>query len=214
MNTTTLQILTGPAGQIDIRLDSPANTPIGIVWLGHPHPLFGGTRDNKVVQTLNRAFLSLGYCTVLPNFRGVGKSDGTFDNGIGELQDAILTLRWMQQQWQLPLVLAGFSFGSVIAAQLNAHCQTEQLKVDQIVLVGTAVGRWSVPPVAPTSLIIHGQLDDVITLAQVEQWAWPLGINVSVIADTGHFFHGKLNQLKNLVFKHWGRSDLVVPEQA
>jgi uncharacterized protein len=211
MNTTRLHTLDGQAGLIDLRIDTPPQAPIGTAWIGHPHPLFGGARDNKVVQTLNRALLSLGYQTVMPNFRGVGLSGGAFDNGVGELQDALLTIEYLRQQNDLPLVLAGFSFGSVIAALLNEQLPLEA--VAKVILVGTAVSRWRVPKVAPSSLVIHGSQDEVIPLADVLQWAQPIGVSVTVIDQASHFFHGALNQLKNHVFDHWGRIDLRVPEQ-
>jgi uncharacterized protein len=213
LNTSQTLLLDGPAGKIDLRIDTPAQAPLGVAWLGHPHPLFGGTRDNKVVQTVNRALLTLGYRTVMPNFRGVGQSEGSFDNGVGELQDALFTAQWIAQQWPGPLVLAGFSFGSAIAAMLSQTLLSHSAQsVEQTVLIGTAVTRWSVPPVAPNSLVIHGSEDDVIPLSDVLAWAQPIGVTVSVIDEAGHFFHGRLNQLKNRLFDHWNRPDLRVPE--
>ncbi len=208
MNTTQLHLLAGAAGKIDIRVDTPEQ-PIGMAWLGHPHPLFGGTRDNKVVQTVNRALLALGYITVMPNFRGVGQSESVFDNGVGELADAVLTLQWMTQQFKRPLVLAGFSFGSVIAAQLAS---TQAQPPEHTVLIGTAVTRWSVPPITSNSLVIHGARDDVIPLTDVLAWAHTTGVKVCVIENAGHFFHGHLIELKNRLFEHWGRNDLLAPE--
>ncbi len=236
-------LLKGAAGDIDLLVETPFNEaegetateaikdfkPKGIAWIGHPHPLFGGTRDNKVVQTMARALLALGYQVLRQNFRGVGASGGSFDQGEGETADAQIVLDWARKQHpELPIVLAGFSFGSVVAARLaqdlnaitrdivqtnNQGTAHSVVQIEHIVLVGTAVTRWNVPPVPQSSLIIHGAQDDVIPLAAVQDWASQHELSVIVIEGTGHFFHGQLNRLKNLVFTHWHRNDLLVDEK-
>jgi uncharacterized protein len=225
---STQWLLEGAEGSIDLLVEEPVDTElIGIAWVGHPHPLFGGTRDNKVVQTMARALLALGYQVLRQNFRGVGKSIGAFDNGVGETADALQVLDWAcAQRPKLPVVIAGFSFGSLVAAnmaqiltQKTASGILPQIEtsasptIEQIVLVGTAVTRWTVPPVPQTSLIIHGAQDDVIPLADVQTWAEQHQLKLTVIESTGHFFHGQLNRLKNLMFAHWQRLDLRVDEQ-
>jgi uncharacterized protein len=220
---STKFILDGSAGPIDLLVEDPVGVePKGIAWVGHPHPLFGGTRDNKVVQTIARALLALGYQVLRQNFRGVGKSGGAFDHGTGETTDAMQVLNWAKaKQPNLPIVIAGFSFGSLVAANMvQILSQNNDLKlainpstpIEQIILVGTAVTRWNVPPVPQTSLIVHGALDDVIPLVDVQKWASEHQLKLTVIEATGHFFHGQLNRLKNLIFEHWKRPDLRVDE--
>jgi uncharacterized protein len=225
--TSTKIILEGVSGAIDLLVEEPdGDEPKGIAWVGHPHPLFGGTRDNKVVQSMARALLALGYQVLRQNFRGVGASGGAFDHGTGETADALQVLNWARaKQPNLPIVVCGFSFGSVVAANLvqiltqhdepiinlNSALIASPI-IEKIVLVGTAVTRWTVPPVPQTSLIIHGAQDDVIPLAEVQVWAEKHQLKVAVIESTGHFFHGQLNRLKNLMFEHWQRPDLRVDE--
>jgi uncharacterized protein len=229
--TSTIILLEGASGAIDLLVEAPVgDEPKGIAWVGHPHPLFGGTRDNKVVQTMARALLALGYQVLRQNFRGVGASGGAFDHGAGETTDALQVLNWARtKQPNLPIVVTGFSFGSVVAANLvQTFSQNDEAKrdlnsasnlaliaspiIEHIVLVGTAVTRWTVPPVPQTSLIIHGAQDDVIPLAAVQAWADKHQLNLTVVESTGHFFHGQLNRLKNLMFDHWQRPDLRVEE--
>jgi uncharacterized protein len=208
-------LLDGAAGPIDLLIEDPVGMELkGIAWVGHPHPLFSGTRDNKVVQTMARALLALGYQVLRQNFRGVGQSAGTFDHGIGETADAMLVLESARAKHpDLPIVIAGFSFGSVVAANMAQELGKADLPaIDQIILIGTAVTRWTVPPVPHTTLIIHGELDDVIPLAAVQEWTAKHQLSLTVIESTGHFFHGKLNRLKNLIFEHWHRPDLRVDE--
>lgn len=219
MNPARTVQIEGQAGVIDLLVEeqgSPTDPSGGLAWIGHPHPLFGGTRDNKVVQTLAKAFQTLGYSTIRPNFRGVGQSQGVFDNALGETDDALLTIQWAQKHLQTltanpkPLVLAGFSFGSVVAARVYERYIKETTIAPQMVLVGTATSRWAVPCVPPDSLIIHCDDDDVIPLTSVLSWASQNELTVQVLSGGGHFFHGKLNHLKNLVFTHWHRPDLLV----
>jgi uncharacterized protein len=209
----------GQAGIIDVLIEgqgTPSSPHRGIAWIGHPHPLYGGTRDNKVVQTLAKAFQTLGYCTLRPNFRGVGNSQGSFDNALGETDDALQTIRWAQHNLHASTaeptewVLAGFSFGSVVAARVHARHFLDATIKQQMVLIGTATSRWEVPPVPPDSLIVHCDDDDVIPLSSIMPWATQNELAVQVLSGGGHFFHGKLNHLKNLVYTHWHRPDLLV----
>ncbi len=216
---TQIEIIAGPVGDIELALDS-ANSELsdnasqGIAIIGHPHPLFGGTRDNKVVQTMSRALCDLGYLCIRPNFRGVGKTQGVHDHGVGETLDMRAVYDWVGIKFPLrfkqPVVLAGFSFGSFVVAQLNQQLPTGA--VERMVMVGTAAGKWPMPHVPSNSLIIHGDQDDVIELSAVMLWANAQTLPVHVIAETGHFFHGKLNQLKNLIYTTWQRQDLVIAE--
>ena len=197
--------LTGPAGKMECLLDLPDAPPKGIALVAHPHPLYGGTMENKVAQTLARTFTSLGYATARFNFRGVGESEGVHDNGIGEFDDMAAMMAYMQEQYPgLPVALSGFSFGTFVQARFQQRLIAEGHPAQRLVLVGTAAGKWDVPEVPKDTILIHGELDDTITLQQVFDWARPQDIPVIVIPGADHFFHRKLGHIKNLVVEMWG----------
>ncbi|MBN8492595.1 MAG: alpha/beta fold hydrolase [Burkholderiales bacterium] len=198
MNAQTRRLkLAGPAGDIEGAIDTPAGTVRGLALVCHPHPLHGGTMDNKVVQTLARALVQRGYEAVRFNFRGVGASAGAWDEGRGETADALAVLAACRQPGQA-LVLAGFSFGAYIAARVAASLPAEQA-AERLVLVGPAASRFDMPAVPAGTLVIHGEADDVVPLADVLAWARPLSQPVTVVPGAGHFFHGQLPLLKTLV---------------
>jgi len=198
--------LTGRAGKMECLLDEPEGQPRGIALVAHPHPLYGGTMDNKVAQTLARTFVGLGYATARFNFRGVGESEGTYDDGRGEVDDMEVMLEHMLKEYPgLPFTLSGFSFGTFVQAQLQQRLEAQGRAAERLVLVGTAAGKWPMPPVPPDTILIHGELDDTITLTQVFDWARPLDIPVTVIPGADHFFHRKLVHIKNLVAQMWRR---------
>jgi uncharacterized protein len=192
---TRRETVAGPAGRLECAVDEPAGAPRGIALIAHPHPLFGGTLDNKVVQTLARAFVELGYTAWRPNFRGVGASEGHHDEGRGEVDDLAAVLAHAQAARP---VLAGFSFGAAMAAKLAARVQCERM-----VLVGTAVTNQAVPPVPAGTLVIHGEADETIPLAAVLDWARPQDLPVLVVPGADHFFHRKLPALKLAVTANW-----------
>jgi len=195
----------GLAGQIELALDLPAEPSKGVVVIAHPHPLFGGTMDNKVVQTLARAFTQCGWTAVRFNFRGVGASAGTHDNGLGELDDLLAVVRHAAPSGRL--ALAGFSFGAFVTANAFAQLHTER-EVDALVLVGVAASRFSVAPIPAEAhaktLVIHGEQDDTVPLSAALDWARPQILPVTVVPGVGHFFHGQLPLLKSLVVRHLG----------
>ena len=196
MSSNVISIIDGPAGALEVALAQP-DAPVGaLALICHPHPVHGGSMDNKVVQTLNRAFLELDCAVLRFNFRGVGKSEGVFDAGIGETEDAACALQWLRAQFDsgLPLIAAGFSFGCFVQTRLLPRSQPQQL-----VLVGPAVGRFEIPAVPHDTVIIHGEEDDVVALADVLNWARPQGLPVTVFPGAGHFFHGRLTELKTVV---------------
>jgi alpha/beta superfamily hydrolase len=198
--------LTGNAGKMECLLDLPDAPPVGVALVAHPHPLYGGTMENKVAQTLARTFVSLGYATARFNFRGVGESEGAHDNGHGEVDDMAIMLAYMQEQYPgLPLALSGFSFGTFVQAQFQQRLMAEGRPAQRLVLVGTAAGKWPMPEVPKDTILIHGELDDTITLQQVFDWARPQDLPVIVIPGADHFFHRKLGHIKNLVMELWGR---------
>jgi len=200
---TQRQRIAGSAGAIELLVDSPVGAPIGVAVLSHPHPLFGGTMDNKVVQTLARAFVQCGWQAVRFNFRGVGASEGQYDEGRGERQDLLSVLGQMAPSG--PLALAGFSFGAFVTSHAVARL-VGQRDLRQVVLVGTAASRFEVAPVPPelheVTLVIHGEADDTVPLSAVMDWARPQSLPVLVIPGGGHFFHGQLPMLKNLIARH------------
>ena len=201
MNAHTERLtLAGAAGAIEAVRDSAVLSPDlaaprGVAVIAHPHPLFGGTMDNKVVQTLARAFTQCGWTTVRFNFRGVGASAGVHDEGRGELQDLLAVVQQV----------AGFSFGAFVTSHALAALWGER-EVAQAVLVGTAASRFTVAPVPPEAhlrtLVLHGELDDTVPLSAVLDWARPQILPVTVVPGGGHFFHGQLTLLKNLVVRH------------
>lgn len=201
--TEALQ-LQGAAGAIEALRDQPEGTPRGVAVISHPHPLFGGSMTNKVVQTLARAFVQDGWIAVRYNFRGVGASAGTHDEGRGEADDLMQVIDQVAPQGTL--ALAGFSFGAFVTSHGAARLQQQGRHLDQLVLVGTAASRFTVAPVAaelqPRTLVVHGETDDVVPLASVLDWARPQSLPVTVVPGVGHFFHGQLPLLKNIVLHH------------
>jgi uncharacterized protein len=196
--------IAGPAGALECATDVPSGAPRGTVVLCHPHPQFGGTLDNKVVQTLARAFLQLGYRAVRFNFRGVGGSAGSWDEGRGEIDDALAVIAAERASHpQLPLALGGFSFGGYVAAQA-AHRLQAGMPVQRLVLIGPATSRFAMPAaVAPDTVVIHGEADDVVPLSATLDWARPQVLPVIVLPGVGHFFHGQLPLLKAQVVQAW-----------
>ena len=210
MNAQTQSLtLPGPAGAIEALLDLPVADPLGAAPLGtvviaHPHPLFGGTMSNKVVQTIARACVQCGWRAVRFNFRGVGASAGQHDDGRGEVDDLLAVVAQTAPADQ-PLVLAGFSFGAFVAANALAGLHAER-PIAAAVLVGTAASRFEVAPVPPPlharTLVVHGEHDHTVPLASVMDWARPQVLPVTVVPGGGHFFPGQLPLLKDLVVRH------------
>ncbi len=198
----------GPAGAIECAIDPPtgvfADAPRGVVVVCHPHPQFGGTMDNKVVHTISRAFLQLGYRSVRFNFRGVGQSAGSFDDGRGEIDDALAVIA-AQRQAELPLALAGFSFGGFIAACAAQRLAQAGTPAERLLLVGPSTERQLPPPVAADTVVVHGEADDVVPLSATLAWARPQVLPVLVLPGVGHFFHGQLTLLKQQIVQAWHR---------
>jgi alpha/beta superfamily hydrolase len=199
------QLIAGLIGNIELAIDAPEHAPIGVALVAHPHPLYGGTMDNKVAQTLARVMVELGYVAVRPNFRGVGQTAGEHDHGVAETQDMLHVIDWMRTQWpaDLPLVLAGFSFGSFVQSHVAAALALRNQPVKRMIMVGTAAGKWDVAAVPSDTIVIHGELDDTIPLHDVLRWAEPLELPVTVVAGADHFFHRRLILLKNIIHQQW-----------
>jgi hypothetical protein len=191
--------IAGPAGTLEVAFNVPEGALRGIALIAHPHPLQGGTLDNKVVQTLAKTFAALGYAAVRFNFRGVGLSEGQFDDGIGETDDALAALATAKLEFgELPVALAGFSFGSYVQTRV-AHAIT----AERLVLIGPAVKRFPIETVPPDTIVIHGEEDDVVALADVLAWARPQQLPIVVFPGCGHFFHGRLPQLQRVITGMW-----------
>jgi alpha/beta superfamily hydrolase len=193
--STRREFVAGPAGRIECAVDKPEGLARGAALIAHPHPLYGGTLDNKVVQTLARAFVELGYESWRPNFRGVGETEGVHDEGRGELEDLFAIVKHLAPA---ALVLAGFSFGASLVARL-----AEQTRPEWLVLVGLGITRLQAPPVAAGTLVIHGENDDTVPLAAVLDWARPQELPVVLVPGADHFFHRKLHILKRIVQANW-----------
>ena len=197
-------MLQGASGAIEALRDAPETPSKGIAVICHPHPLFGGTMDNKVVQTLARAFVQTGWTALRFNFRGIGQSAGVYDEGRGEADD----LRGLIMQLApagSALAIAGFSFGSFVASQVLQEAALSH-DLQKIVFVGTAAERFAVQPIPAELheklLAVHGENDDTVSLASVMSWARPQNLPITVVPQGGHFFHGQLPLLRSLVARH------------
>ena len=208
-------LIDGPAGAIETVFDYPPGAsevaPRGLALVAHPHPLYGGTLDNKVAQIIAKTFVELGYVSVRPNFRGAGASQGAHDDGNGETDDLVAVIAFAQRKLMpghttpaparapdLPLVLAGFSFGSLVVSRV-----AKRVTAERMVFVGTAVTRGKVEDVPPGTIVIHGELDDTVPLDAVLRWARPLELPVIVIPAADHFFHRRLHIIKGIIMRAW-----------
>jgi alpha/beta superfamily hydrolase len=201
LNPRTLERYTipGPAGALEVALNVPAAPLSGLALVHHPNPVEGGTLDNTVAHTLAKTFFALGYAAVRFTFRGVGASEGTFESGEGETADALAALAHGRERvGDLPVVLAGFSFGGFVAARV-----AQRVEAERVVLVGPAVRRFPVENVPADTVVIHGEEDDVVPLADVLAWARPQSLPVTVFPGCGHFFHGRLPQLARVIAGMW-----------
>ncbi|MCX7171202.1 MAG: alpha/beta hydrolase [Proteobacteria bacterium] len=208
-------LLSGPGGSIEVFVE-PHEAPRGIALIAHPHPLYGGSADNKVVTTLAKAFRELGYATLRPNFRGVGGSEGEHDHGDGETQDLLVVHAYARQRFTgasgpLPLALAGFSFGAYVIACLAKVLADKGDPAERLVLVGTAAGHidgarnYPTAAVPADTIVIHGSRDETVPLANVLAWAAPLDLPVILVPDADHFFHRKLHLIRSIIHSAWRR---------
>ncbi|NMG75394.1 alpha/beta hydrolase [Aromatoleum diolicum] len=202
-------LLRGPDGAIDALIDAP-ETARGIALVCHPHPLFGGANTNKIAHTLARSLRDLGYAVIRPNFRGVGKSDGVHDHGTAETEDMLSVLAWAQSRWgSLPLALGGFSFGAFVQTRVAERLAGGVTPVQRMVLVGTATGEvsgarsYTTSPVPKDTLVIHGEQDETVALANVLDWARLQELPVVVVPGADHFFHGKLHLIRDIIARNW-----------
>ncbi len=195
----------GPAGMLEGILDWPVAVPTAVAVVCHPNPVQGGTMQNKVAYILARAYNDLGAVSLRFNFRGVGRSAGGFDNGVGETADALAAMDWLSAQHpDLPLWLGGFSFGAYVALR----AQSER-PVRKLVTVAPAVERFDAAALVTPAmqwLLVQGDADDVVSPRAVLDWAAALAPppKLAVLAGAGHFFHGRLNELRDSVVSGLG----------
>lgn len=193
--------LDGPAGVLEAILESPRDVDaVGWAVVCHPHPVHGGTMTNKVAHTLARAFLSVGFLALRFNFRGVGKSAGSFDDGVGELEDVHAAVRFMREQHpELPWWLAGFSFGAAMAVHAASTSSPAGL-VSIAPAVSRFVGRLDRQPDCPW-LILQGDEDELVDIEETVEWVNQLapGPELEIFPGAEHFFHGRLVELRESV---------------
>ena len=201
------RFIQGPAGRLQVAVDEPQNVqdPIGVVVICHPHPLYGGTMENKVIQSISRACTRKGWRCVRFNYRGVEQSEGTWDAGCGETEDAIAVIQALHLP-DKPLAIAGFSFGGFVAANLlqqYPNSVPNHKPIEHVLLVSPAVINFPVPTVPKHTLVIHGETDDVVPLSGTIDWARPQHLPVLVVPGVGHFFHGQLTSLQYIITRFW-----------
>jgi uncharacterized protein len=190
-------LLSGPAGKLEVVINRPSAVPRGIALIAHPHPLFGGTLDNKVAQTLASSFVELDCVALRMNFRGVGSSEGKHDEGNGETDDMLFLAEYAKREFgELPIFLAGFSFGGFVQTRVAT-----KLNMQKLVLIAPAAGRFDVAEVNPDTLVIHGELDETVPLQAIMDWARPQNLPIVVIPGADHFFHRRLHLIKRLVMQ-------------
>ncbi len=197
----------GDAGRIETLIELPAASasaasasgPRGIALVAHPHPLYGGSLDNKVAQTLARAFVELGYVALRPNFRGVGASEGVHDDGNGETDDLVKLAEYASGRFgALPVALAGFSFGAFVQTRV-----AKRVTPERVALIALAVRRAGTDTVPPDTIMIHGDQDETVPLADVLRWAEPQELPVVVVPGADHFFHRRLHIIRRIVKDAW-----------
>ena len=199
----------GPVGAIETIVENPG-APRGIALICHPHPLFGGAHSNKVVQTLARTFARMDYVALRPNFRGVGESAGTHDEGVGETEDMLAVLADAKRRFgDLPVALAGFSFGAYVQTRVAKALAAAQHPAQRLVLVGTAAGyvegarHYETEAIASDRIVIHGSEDETVPRANVLAWAKPLELPIVVVPGADHFFHRRLHVIREIVSRAW-----------
>jgi alpha/beta superfamily hydrolase len=189
----------GASGILEGVLQLPEHLPRAIAVLAHPLPTMGGTMDNKVVTTVAKTLVALGYSTLRFNYRGVGGSEGHYDNGPGEIQDAISAVKFLRLEFpDLPLMLAGFSFGGYVQA-----CAAIEVQPEQLMLIAPAVSRFSMPAVQSNTFLVHGDVDEVIALSDLLDWARPQQLAVLLLSGASHYFHGRLTQLRDVIAQRY-----------
>jgi alpha/beta superfamily hydrolase len=199
----------GPAGELEARIDAPAEDqePVAVAVICHPHPLHGGTLEHKVPFTVARALQGLGAAAVRFNFRGVGRSGGSYGEGVGEVDDAIAVIEWAREHWQLDrLWLGGFSFGAAVAFSAALRTPAERL-----VTVAPPVQRLAMPTASRPDcewLVLQGSNDELVEAAAVQAWlrSFRPPPRFELLEGADHFFHGRLADVRRVVTEFFGAS--------
>lgn len=209
LNSSGAQLVEGPVGALELLVDAPATPPLGVALVAHPQPLLGGSAVHKVPQFLARGLTESGWAVVRPNFRGVGRSAGVHDSGIGETDDLLaLVERIRQQPVGQRLALVGFSFGAFVQARVARALADAGAPAWRTVLAGMPFGevdggrRYDTPDGLSAALVVHGETDERVPLRAVLDWARPLVQPVTIVPGADHFFTGKLPALRALVLSH------------
>ena len=202
-------MLDGPAGHIEVLVDLPQGDPVGLAMVAHPHPKPGGSAEHKIPALLARSLAHAGWLAVRPNFRGVGRSQGTHDEGVGETDDLLVVLRELRQATPgLRVALTGFSFGAFVVARAVRRLVDEGAAPWRTALAGVPSGEaaggrsYDTPGPIPQALVVHGELDESVPLQQVLDWARPHRQPVTVVPGADHFFTGSVHVLRDLVLEH------------
>ncbi|MEO7404019.1 MAG: alpha/beta hydrolase [Burkholderiales bacterium] len=205
----------GPVGNLEVVLDFPSGDARGIALIAHPHPLYGGSLDNKVAQTLAKTLVELGYVSLRSNFRGVGASEGEHGSGTGEVDDLVFLAGYVRERFNAqtlgsqPIVLAGFSFGAFVQTQVGERLRAAGHAIERMILVGVADGdvgggrSYRAAAVPNDTIVIHGEVDDTVPLANVLAWARPQELPVIVAPGCDHFFNRKLHVIRAIIKNQW-----------
>jgi alpha/beta superfamily hydrolase len=192
-------LIDGPADRLEVAINDPGSPYRGIAVIAHPHPLHGGTLDNKVVATLAKAFFRLGYYCARPNYRGVGASQGAYDEGRGEVDDVLAAIEYARRgKHEFAVALAGFSFGACVQANAQQRLRSDGL-VPRLVLVAPVVSHSDFPELPADTVLVHGEHDEIQPLLQVLEWARPRQLPVIVVPGASHFFHQRLHALASII---------------
>lgn len=200
------QLITGPAGLIELIVDEPVLPVRGIAVVSHPQPLLGGSPHHVVPLTLARKLCAAGWRVVRPSFRGVGQTAGAHAEGVGEAEDSIVVVRHLQERYpELPIALVGFSFGAHVFARVAV---TLERSLHAVALLGLPVGEvpggrfYPALPLPSRCLLLHGEHDEMAPLANLLDWARPEHRPVVVYSAANHFFKGCLAQVADQVVRH------------
>lgn len=200
--------LRGGAGDVEVWLDEPESSPRGLALVAHPQPLLGGSAQHKVPHILARGLQASGWLVARPNFRGVGTSAGAHDAGHGETEDLLQLLPQLEDGRALPLALVGFSFGAFVQARVARRLADAGTPPVAVALAGFPVGRvlggkvYEPPPLVPHTLLVHGEHDERVPLANLLAWCRDSHQPVVVLPATDHYFTGRLPALRSLVVRH------------
>ncbi|HEY8357818.1 MAG TPA: alpha/beta hydrolase [Ramlibacter sp.] len=200
--------LQGGVGDVEVVVDAPAGRARGLALVAHPQPLLGGSAQHKVPHILARGLQATGWLVARPNFRGVGGSAGVHDEGEGETDDLLALLPQLQDGRSLPVALVGFSFGAFVQARVARRLADAGTPPESVVLAGFPVGEvlggkvYQPPALVPCTLLVHGEADERVPLANLLAWCRPSRQPVVVLPGTDHYFTGRLPVLRSLVVRH------------